>query len=34
VRNNKKKKKAWEENFGRNSGRKKDVGIKFKKIAL
>jgi hypothetical protein len=24
----------WEENFGRDSGRKKDVGIKFRKIAL
>jgi hypothetical protein len=27
-------KKMWEENFGRNSRRKKDVGRKFKKIAL
>jgi hypothetical protein len=28
-------KKMWEENFGRDSGRKKkDVGIKFRKIAL
>jgi hypothetical protein len=32
VRNN--KKKRWEENFGRDSGRKKDVGKKFRKIAL
>jgi hypothetical protein len=31
VRNNK---KHWEENFGRESGRKKDVGRKFRKIAL
>jgi hypothetical protein len=30
----KKKKKTWEENFGRDSGRKKDVGRKFRKIAL
>jgi hypothetical protein len=27
-------KNTWEENFGRDSGRKKDVGRKFKKIAL
>ena len=27
-------KKMWEENFGRVSGRKKDVGRKFRKIAL
>jgi hypothetical protein len=27
-------KKMWEENFGRDSGRKKDMGRKFKKIAL
>jgi hypothetical protein len=27
-------KKTWEENFRRDSGRKKDVGIKFRKIAL
>jgi hypothetical protein len=33
VRNNKKK-KTWKENFGRDSGRKKDVGRKFRKIAL
>jgi hypothetical protein len=30
-----KKKKTWEENFGMDSGRKKkDVGRKFRKIAL
>jgi hypothetical protein len=34
VRNNIKKKKTWEENFGRDSGRKKDVGRKFRKIAF
>jgi hypothetical protein len=27
-------KKTWEENFGRNSEREKDVGRKFKKIAF
>jgi hypothetical protein len=27
-------KKMWEEKFGRDSGRKKDVGRKFRKIAL
>jgi hypothetical protein len=27
-------KKMWEENFGRDSGRKKDVGRKFRKIAI
>ena len=27
-------KKMWEENFGRDSGRKKDVKRKFRKIAL
>jgi hypothetical protein len=27
-------KKMWEEKFGRDSGRKKDVGRKFKKLAL
>jgi hypothetical protein len=32
VRNN--KKKTWKENFGRDSERKKDVGRKFRKIAL
>jgi hypothetical protein len=30
-RNNKKK---WEENFGRDSGRKKDVRRKFRKITI
>jgi hypothetical protein len=30
-RNNK---KMWEENFERDSGKKEDVGRKFKKIAL
>jgi hypothetical protein len=28
------KKKTWQENFGRDSGRKKDVGRKFRKINL
>jgi hypothetical protein len=28
------KKKTWKENFGRDSGRKKYVGGKFRKIAL
>jgi hypothetical protein len=32
VRNN--KKKTWEENFGRDSGRKKDVERKFRKITI
>ena len=27
-------KKIWEENFGRDSGRKKDVGRKFRKITI
>jgi hypothetical protein len=27
-------KKTWKENFGRDNGRKKDMGRKFKKIAL
>jgi hypothetical protein len=31
-RNN--KKKPWEENFGRDSERKKDPKIKFRKIAF
>jgi hypothetical protein len=26
--------KTWEENFERDSGRKKEVGRKFRKIAL
>jgi hypothetical protein len=26
--------KRWKENFGRDSGRKKDVGIKFRKIVI
>jgi hypothetical protein len=30
----KKKKKKVEENFGRDSGKKKDMGIKFRKTAL
>jgi hypothetical protein len=34
VRETIKKKKTWEENFGRDSERKKDVGRKFRKIAL
>jgi hypothetical protein len=28
------KKETWEENFGRNSGRKKDLRRKFRKIAF
>jgi hypothetical protein len=32
--NKKKKKKTWKENFGRDSERKKDVGIKFRKITI
>jgi hypothetical protein len=27
-------KKRWKENFGRDSGRKKDMGRKFRKIAI
>jgi hypothetical protein len=30
-RNNK---KTWEENFGRDNGRKKDIEIKFREIVL